>query len=160
VGGIKTSNYYSYRDKWCNIYSVDEDTYYVNEYETEMKDAVRINNVFEDEDFEYIERIFDALIGNLKEYVVVTEDADGNKEFSGKLSDAQIPAVVNAVIAYAAKKTVFDESQRQNGIDLPVIKNDVFVKEVRGRANLNGDGIIENLFGEIIVSGSEETNKA
>jgi len=51
------------------------------------------------------------LIGNLKEYVVVTEDADGNKEFSGKLSDAQIPAVVNAVIAYAAKKTVFDESQ-------------------------------------------------
>ncbi|NLU27682.1 MAG: hypothetical protein GXX00_11225 [Hungateiclostridium thermocellum] len=155
-GGIKTSNYYSYRDKWCNIYSVDEDTYYVNEYETEMKDAVRINNVFEDEDFEYIERIFDALIGNLKEYVVVTEDADGNKEFSGKLSDAQIPAVVNAVIAYAAKKTVFDESQRQNGIDLPVIKNDVFVKEVRGRANLNGDGIIENLFGEIIVSGSEE----
>jgi len=111
-----------------------------------MKDAVRINNVFEDEDFEYIERIFDALIGNLKEYVVVTEDADGNKEFSGKLSDAQIPAVVNAVIAYAAKKTVFDESQRQNGIDLPVIKNDVFVKEVRGRANLNGDGIIENLF--------------
>jgi len=69
-----------------------------------MKDAVRINNVFEDEDFEYIERIFDALIGNLKEYVVVTEDADGNKEFSGKLSDAQIPAVVNAVIAYAAKK--------------------------------------------------------
>jgi len=30
------------------------------------------------------------------------------------------------------------------------------VKEVRGRANLNGDGIIENLFGEIIVSGSEE----
>jgi len=28
-----------------------------------MKDAVRINNVFEDEDFEYIERIFDALIG-------------------------------------------------------------------------------------------------
>lgn len=156
--GIKNESNYTYRDNWMSIYHGynDKDTYYVNEYEKEMKDAVTIRNFFEDEDAQYIERIFDALIGNLKEYVVVGENSDGSKEFSGKLSDAQIPALVNAVTAYVAKQTVFDSHMERSEIGVPNLKSDIFVKEIRGRANVNGDGIIENLFGELIISGSEE----
>lgn len=156
--GNRNERYYSYRDNWCNIYNryTDEDTYYINEYENEMKDAVKFDNFFEDEDAQYIERIFDAMIGNLKEYVIVGENSDGSKEFSGKLSDAQIPALINAVTAYAAKQSVFDDQGANNEFEIPAIKSDVFVKEISGRANTDEAGIIENLFAELILSGSEK----
>jgi len=157
VGGVLKDGFFRYSDSWSTIYhNYNRETYYLYEKEVEDKDVPAFENFFEDEEFEYIERIFDALIGNLKEYVIVAENSDGTKEFSGELSDAQIPALVNAVMAYAAKKTVFDSPSGQNEFDIPYLKNDVFVKEVRGRANVNGDGIVENLFGEIVISGSEE----
>ncbi|ODM27862.1 hypothetical protein A7W90_17515 [Clostridium sp. Bc-iso-3] len=158
LAGSEKESFYSYRDNWCSMYynSNDADTYYVNEYESEDKDAVTLNNFFEDKDAEYIEKIFDALIGNLKEYVIVGENPEGSKEFSGRLSDGQIPALVNAVTAYAAKQSVFDRTVGYNEFDMPSLKNDVFVKEISGRANVNADGIIENLFGEFILAGSEK----
>jgi hypothetical protein len=62
-----------------------------------------------------IERIVDAFVGNLKDYVSVSVRADGSKVFTGSLSEAQIPALVNAIASYATKQYL-----TQSGVVRPV----------------------------------------
>ena len=50
-----------------------------------------------------MEKIADALVGNLKDAVVVTENSDGSKTLSGSLSESQIPALINAVVSLQSK---------------------------------------------------------
>lgn len=152
----KKESRYVYWDRKCHItYNVEEDKYYVNEYAKEQEDVAKIDNPFEEERVQDFEKIFDALVGNLKEHVIVEENSDGSKEFSGSISDSQIPALVNAVSAYFFKQTVVGPNGSY-GLDIPQLVDDVFVKKVSGRASTNKDGLMENLFATVILSGKDK----
>lgn len=145
----------SYSDKKCNIwYNSWNDTYQIYEYEKETKNTP-FEDILKKDEMKDVEKIIDAGVGNLKDYVLVEEKTDGSKEFSGSLDDAQIPALVNAISSFAFKRTIPDFSEEM-GDDFSKIQNDVFIKSVIGKATVNKDGILERIYGAGIISGKDE----
>lgn len=154
--GPKRINY-SYRDKegsiWKDSYN---DTYYVSNYPMQS-DSKLFANPFKEDKFSDIEKIIDAFVGNLKDYVVVNEKSDGSKEFSGSLSEGQIPSLVNAVSSFAYKQTFtgmrYDSS---NDVSIPQLTSDLYIKDVKGKMVVNKDGIAESFFASGILSGKDK----
>lgn len=172
---------YSYTDLSTSInrYAYAQDVYYVHEFEGERSHITTHRaDPFKEEGAEDIEKIFDAMIGNLKNHVVVESNGDGTKKFSGSISDTQIPPIINAVASFAFKQSIgsYDtgvvslalKESDTTGLDdayegddywmkkILQLKRDVFIRTVSGRANVNEDGIIENLFASVILSGKDE----
>lgn len=154
-GKNKSSSYY-YSDKTCSVsHDYNQDIYYVNQYSDGNQNEF-IRNPFKEKEASDIEKIADALVGNLKDSVVVKENEDGSKELSGSLKEAQIPAIVNAVTSFQVKKKfgVFDNPDRQN--TMPKITKDIFVKEVKGNMTVGKNGVMQNLLGTGTLSGKED----
>lgn len=165
--GREKDDYYSYSDDSClisydlasNTYYVTEfinnnpDTYNVTEFTNNNPDDYKPENPFESEYAKDVEKIFDALVGNLKNYVSIKVNADGTKEFSGSLEDAQIPALVNAIASFGSKQFFNSSSYRQVEFEgeyqeesiygLPELSGDVSIKNVSANAIVNKDGIIQ-----------------
>jgi len=154
-----TDKYESYNDKYCHIrYNPWDDSYTVIEYDKEMETPL-FEDIFETDDtMKDIEKIIDAGVGNLKDYVIVEDKADGSKEFSGSLDNAQIPALVNAILSFLFKRTIPDIGATTEDI-FPNIQNDVYIKKITGKASVNTDGILERIYGSCIISGKDEDEK-
>lgn len=151
----ETTSRYTYADKKQSIDKNELDnTYYVFDYSAEMnqnrKGPADFRNPFNEKGATEVEKIVDAVVGSLKDYVQVEEGAEGGKVFSGSLSEAQVPAIVNAVSSFGIKQMLDNER------DLPDIESDIFVKKVVGSANENKAGYLENLTGEITLSGKDK----
>lgn len=152
--GNKRSRYY-YRDKECIVnYNQHKDMYNITEYPDGISGTL-FDNPFEADRANDMEKIFDALVGNLKDYVIVEENSDGSKQLSGSISEAQIPALVNAFASYAFKKE-FAGRDIDNEILIPEISNDIFVKKVNGKAVVNKDGILESIFASGVLAGKDK----
>jgi len=149
----KTEQYY-YADKNCNITKDDkQNIYYVTEY-TSPRENRSFRDPFKDKQAGDIERIADALVGNLKDSVVVTQNADGSKQLSGSLSESQIPSLVNAVVSLQSKNAF--GSRGNNESNMPKITKDIFVKEVKGNMLVNKDGLIQSVLGTGVISGKDD----
>lgn len=152
LGSTKNASYY-YSDKNLSI-STDESKkiYYVNEYEKPQESRMFLNPFAEKEAGD-VEKIADALIGNLKDSVVVKQNSDGSRELSGTLSETQIPALVNAVVSLQSK-TAFNSNSQDNY--MPKITNDIFVKDITGNMQVGSDGVIRSVLGTGTISGKDE----
>ncbi len=153
----KTFNNYSYSDKDCDIrkYGSDE-KYRVTEYEN-GKNNYGIGNFrdpFKEKTASEIEKIFDAAVGNLKNYVQLEELSDGRKEYKGSLSEAQIPTLISAVSSFLFREAVGNGGRGQNG--LPQLESDIFIKSVSGNAVESKSGLLESVIGEVIVTGKDK----
>lgn len=144
VEGDKKKQDYFYRD-------IDTIVNYDNEVDTYriLKNQDKGNwlkNPFKEQRAGDIEKISDAFVGNLKDYVVVSEKNDGSKELSGSISEAQIPALVNAVISYEVKGQFttnrFPGDQRSG---YPSITQDIFVKEAKGNMVVDKNGLLQSV---------------
>ncbi len=145
-------NGYNYSDKNTMIgFSNGDDTYHVTEF-TEERKFNSMNNPFKQGQAEDVEKIADAVVGSLKDYVVVKDNSDGSKELSGSLSEVQIPPLVNAVSSLMLKQQ-FNRPYQQQGLSLT---KDIYVKEVKGTASMNKDGVLENILGTAVLSGKDE----
>lgn len=156
-GKITTS--LSYNDEKCSIWSNpnDGDKYYVTEYKNQKERFVQkwFRNPFDEKGAGEVEKIFDAVVGSLKNYVTVEDRSEGGKVYSGSLSEAQIPALVNAVSSYLFKQNFYTNMMNGERVSLPKIENDIFIQKVTGRAVENSSGILESLIGEITLSGRD-----
>ncbi|KLU67296.1 hypothetical protein DEAC_c05080 [Desulfosporosinus acididurans] len=151
---INGNNYsrQTYFDKATYIrLSNDDPTYYVTEYTQERKDMA-FSNPFKENNADDAEKIADAIVGNLKDNVVVTENPDGSKVLSGSLTEVQIPSLINALASFEMKQQ-FNGQQDNN---LPHLSKDVFVKTIDGTAKINKDGVMESILGSAVVSGKDE----
>jgi hypothetical protein len=149
----ETTSRYSYSDKKQSINKSDLDnTYYVMEYPADVnrKGPAEFSNPFKEKGAAEIEKIVDTVVGSLKDYVQVEEGTDGGKVYSGSLSEAQVPAIVNAVSSFGIKQMLDNER------DLPEIESDIFVKKVVGTAVENKAGFLENVTGDITLSGKDK----
>ncbi|MDR3602331.1 MAG: hypothetical protein P4L49_17905 [Desulfosporosinus sp.] len=144
---------YSYSDKTSMISWQDNDpTYYVSEYTNpEERQAGFFSNPFKESSADDFEKIADAVVGSLKDQVVVTENSDGSLGLAGSLTEVQIPALVNAVVSLQLKQQ-FNGNRK----DMPHLTKDVFVKEVKGTAKVNKDGVMESILGTAVLSGKDE----
>ncbi|MDF2644555.1 MAG: hypothetical protein K0Q73_360 [Paenibacillus sp.] len=149
----ETTSSYSYSDNKLSVRKNGmDDTYYVTEYPANVnkKGPAEFDNPFKEKGAAEIEKIVDAVVGSLKDYVQVEEGNDGGKVYAGSLSEAQVPAVVNAVSSFGIKQMLNDE------MDLPGIESDIFVKKVVGTAVENKAGYLENVTGDITLSGKDK----
>ena len=155
--GSTTREDYNYSDKSGSIFKNDEQNiYYANEYTSPRENTVS-SNPFKEEGAADMEKIADALVGNLKDAVVVTENSDGTKTLSGTLRAEQIPALINAVVSLKSKDTFGNRYNNQsNESSIPKITKDVFVKEVKGNMVTTKDGFIQSVFGSGVISGKDE----
>lgn len=148
-----TNSYQTYSDTKTEIRLSESDpTYYVTEFSKE-REIESFNNPFKEEEAADVEKIIDAIVGSLKDHVVVTENADGSKEINGTLSQVQIPALVNAVASFQLKQE-FNGNRNQSS--MPQLVKDVFVSEVTGKAKVNKDGVLESILGIAVLSGEDE----
>ncbi|GAB6154961.1 hypothetical protein JCM17380_37120 [Desulfosporosinus burensis] len=141
----------TYSDKTTVIRVSESDpTYYVTEYTKEREDTT-FKNPFKEDSANDIEKIADAIVGSLKDHVIVTENSDGSKGLAGKLTEVQIPSLVNAVASFQLKQE-FNGNQNK----VPHLTKDVFVKEVNGTAKVNKDGVMESILGTVVLSGKDD----
>lgn len=157
TNGTKESYYYN--DKNSSIsHDSDEDFYRVIELK-DSKDKKIFTNPFEEKQAGDLEKISDALVGNLKDSVVVTQNADGSKKLSGSLTEAQIPALVNAVTSFQFKnqfRMYNPDEATGTRAKMSKITKDIFVKEVKGTMDVNKDGLIQNVLFTGTLSGKDE----
>lgn len=154
-GTNKESYHYSDRNGRIDKNS-NENIYYLTEYTT-PKELENLKNPFKEKHATDIEKISDAIVGNLKDSVVVTKNSDGSKQLSGTLNESQIPALINAVVSLQSKSQ-FDYSSR-NEDKMPKITKDIFVKGVKGNMVVSKDGLIQNVLGTGTISGKDENGK-
>lgn len=155
----ESSEFYSYNDEKQSVWKSGSDNKY---YVTERGDEGRpnhylFNNPFKEPGAREMEKIVDALVGNLKEYVQAEERPEGGKAYSGSLTETQVPALVNAVSSFAMKQMIRD--QRRYGdenLKLEEIESDIFIKKVTGTAIENANGILEHVEGNIVMSGKDK----
>lgn len=157
--GETTSNY-SYADQKMSIWkSATEDKYYMTEYPDDIGRSYgnKFRNPFNEKGAPEIEKIVDALVGNLKDYVQVEERPEGGRVYSGSLSEAQVPAVVNAVSSFGIKQLISDQSRIEQNSKMPEIESDVFVKKVSATIVENKAGLLENVTGDVTLSGKDKS---
>lgn len=153
-GNVYQSFYYT--DKNCRISGSDlgSSNALYNYVEYTQEQAVDVfNNPFKQNEAEDVEKIVDAVVGSLKDNVVVKDNADGSKAISGSLSEVQIPALVNAVASLQVKQAF----SNNNGLNarIPAITQDVYVKQIEGSATINPDGAMDYLLATLVMSGKD-----
>jgi len=156
VDGSKKTDDYNYSDLNGSIYKDSTKNIYVTTAFTTPHKITTSQNPFKEEGATDMEKIADAVVGNLKDAVVVNENSDGSKTLSGSLSEAQIPAVINAVVSLESKRTFGNISNNPNNeSSIPKITSDVFVKEVKGNMVTTKDGLIQTVLGTGVISGKD-----
>lgn len=163
--GIKNT-IYSYSDKTTNIFkSGTDDRYYVTEYSRERTIKTDNESPFENQRWKDIERILDAAVGNLRDYIVVEDKPDGSKELSGSVNQTQIPALPNVLASYFYKQNYAQErmayskdgtAPESQGSILAKVSEDIFVKEISGRAVVGKDGYIQSILADGKLSGKDK----
>lgn len=159
AGGEPSQNY-SYSDPTRSVWkSSQDDTYYVTEYTQSLQGREKpvFEDPFKEQGAAELEKVFDAVVGNLKDYVQSEERTDGGKTYSASLSEAQVPAIVNAVASFGIKQILADEGRSNRELPVPQFESDVYVKKVTGLANQLKGGILENMTGEVILSGKDKS---
>ncbi|MBX4266478.1 hypothetical protein [Clostridium estertheticum] len=159
IDGLKKTEGYTYSDINGDIYKdSSKNIYNITEFTSPHK-ITTSKNPFKEERATDMEKIADAVVGNLKDAVVVTQNPDGSKTLSGSLSEAQIPAVINAVVSLESKSVFgnrFNNSNNPNNEStIPKITSDVFVKEVKGNMVTTKDGLIQTVLGTGVISGKD-----
>jgi hypothetical protein len=155
-GGVKKENYF-YSDKIGFISkNSDQDVYYTTEYATPHETVV-LSDPFKEKGATDMEKIADALVGGLKDAVVVAENSDGSKTLSGSLSESQIPALINAVVSFQSKNEFGNGYNNQS--TMPKITKDVFVKSIKGNMVTTKEGLIQSVLGSGVLVGTDESGK-
>jgi hypothetical protein len=158
--GGNTYSHYTYSDPWMSVMkNSQDDVYYVNEFpDGRGGNWSAFSNPFEEDGAQEIEKIVDALVGNLKDYVQVEETSEGGKIYSGSLSSAQVPALVNAVTSFVMKQIIRDQGRfgDDDAAKFPEMESDIFVSKVTGTAVENASGLLENLVGEVVLNGKDK----
>lgn len=152
------SDNYNYIDKEVTIdYYSDGDKYFISKNKSNYVELIK--NPFKEPSAGDVEKIADAALGSLKDYVIVTEKADGSKEMSGSLSEAQIPAIINAITSFEFKNSFSwynIEKPGEKADKSNHISSDVFVKNAKGTIIADKNGIIKSLLAAAELSGKDE----
>jgi hypothetical protein len=158
-GSEKTESVY-YRDNEGYISYNDNDGIYRVIEQSNNEQWLTQKNPFKEKQAGDLEKIADALVGNLKDAVVVSQNPNGSKELSGTLSEAQIPSLVSAVVSFQFKSRfgsyVNNPNDRSN---MPKITQDIFVKEVKGKMVVDKNGLIQSVLGTGVLYGKDEQGK-
>ncbi len=149
------TNYY-YRDSEKSINTFGDEPYYVytNDSSPDSNETrLGLTDPFDEPIAQDIEKIADAFVSNMKDFVQVKDLDDGGKMYFGNLESAQIPALANALSSFALKYTVV-ESVR--GMDVIDIKDCIALGEVSAQVSQNADGLLDSGVGTMSATGTDK----
>lgn len=157
---------FRYRDRnqlvWKNF---NDGNLYVSQYpedyyENYPYDKIGFQDPFQEDGATEIEKIVDAVVGNLQNLVLVENADQGGYIYKGTLNASQVPALVNAVSSYAIKSSYNSERKYNNATYLPELSSDITVQSVSGEIQENADGLITKVSGELLLSGKDVNGAA
>lgn len=176
-GASQKLNFYK-QDSGMVMKADDSDIYYVQTGRPERQGEEKRSKPAKPVDQaipQQVETVIDALVGNLKDYVGIDEKADGSKEVSLQLTNAQIPAVVNAIVPIALKQASSEHGNKDrekagNGAELPFhndflankpqLTQDIKIDKVDLKAVIGTDNFITHQEADITVSGKDDAGTA
>lgn len=161
--GDKSIINYKYGDKDISIFKDSiSDVYYLTEYPGGTNNFDFFKDPFKMKEAADVERIFDALVGNMKDFVVANDMGNGNTEISASISEGQIPSLINAVTSFGFKQ-ISNQMNRGQGFTgdelvdtIKNMKSDIFVKNASGKMTVNKDGIVIKATGSGTLSGKDD----
>lgn len=112
-----------------------------------------LENPFEEEQAEDVEKIVDAFVGSLQD-VIQVEEIDNKKIYIGNLSDTQVPSLINALFSFAFKYSIFNEHNIKKW-NAPYPNSNIYITNISGKAVENEDRILENIIGRASVSAED-----
>lgn len=157
----KQFEYYNYRDRNQSIRKNSNDgnlyvTKYTDDfYENYPYDTIGFNDPFQEEGSAEIEKIVDAVVGNLQDLVFVENADNGAYNYSGNLNASQVPALVNAVSSYVIKNNYNSERKYNKATYLPELSSDITIQSISGQVKENQDGLITNVNAELVLTGKD-----
>lgn len=167
----KTVNVYKQKDQ-AIIKSSDSDVYNVmkNNGDQQSRDkeeqkqpdmnSAKINNA---------EKVIDALTGSIQNYIGSTKKQDGTQDVSLKMSENQIPAVVNALVPLAVQnmgsaKFADREMNTPFASDIqaksPKLVDEIKIVNVDMTAKIGTDNMLINQTLNITLTGNDAAGKA
>ncbi|WP_333860933.1 hypothetical protein [Clostridium sp.] len=156
-GSTKIERYY-YRDKNSYITknpSINGNIYYLTEYSNEKdKNLSVLENPFKEDKAADIEKIADAVVGNLKDSVTVTEKQDGTKEISGSLNNTQIPTLINALTSFKFKSSYGNIISSENV--MPKLTKNIFVDSIKGNMTTDKNGLVKTILASGTLNGIDK----
>lgn len=119
------------------------------------------------ENIKDIEKVIDALAGNIKNYTTLNTKADGSKDIALELSKDQISPVANALTSLAfrnmdMKKHDMKENCQMDidiNSELPKLRDDIRIESINMNASIDKDDMIKNQTALITVSGKDSDGK-
>ncbi|MDF2503967.1 hypothetical protein [Clostridium sp.] len=160
-GSDKTDSYY-YTDKNTLITKDTgngiSDQYAVTNFKDGKNDNKWLTNPFDEDRTTDIEKIADAIVGNLKDSVVVNEKSDGSKELSSSLNNTQIPSIANALVSFEFKNLYANPNDTRS--KMPKLIKDIFVKNVKGTMTTNKNGLIKTALASGVLSGKDKNGQS
>lgn len=156
IEGKNKRESYIYNDSNSSIvFDSNRDVYNVTEWDGKA-DNKSSRNPFKEKEAGDIEKIVDALVANLRDYVVVSQNPDGSKVISGSLNESQIPALINAVVSFQMKNNL---KWRVDQLGLPVVTKDIYISEIKGKMVVDKNGVMQSILGTGVLKGKDEQDK-
>lgn len=112
-----------------------------------------------------VETVVDTLVGNMKNNVTVTNNADGAKTVAIKLNENEIVPLVNAVTSMAMTKgndepMMNEKAGKMNFKNLvPQLTSDIKVTSVDVTGDINKDNTIKDQTAKIMITGKDAQGK-
>lgn len=153
--GDKQYEHFTFRDEQIYAWRDGDSKFYVTEYPEGNPYWRAFSNPFAEEEAADFERIVDALVGNLKDYIIVESAADGGQVYRGTLTELQVPALVNAVLSFLVKQTMTD-SGGPDAREIPRLVDDIYVKRISGRSEQEDSQLLRKFEGEVVISGADK----
>ena len=154
--GNEVTSSYTYSDKDRMIYHYsDDDSYsvYNKDDSDDVDDKFGITDPFEEPIAADIEKIADAFVSNMKDFVQVKELDDGGKIYFGNLESSQIPALANAISSFLIKYSVAENLRYMDVIN---IKDSISLGEVSAQVSQNADGLLDSGVASVSATGTDE----
>lgn len=157
----KTVSVFKESDKTITKTS-DSDVYNVMQFNKTngKKDLNKAEGKISPERLQSLTNIVDALVGNMKSYFSLSNNADGSKTVSVKLSESQVLPIANAVASAVMKdRSTFDVKENKLGsnlkLDVPKLESDISVTSLDVTANINKDNIIDSQVINVTLVGKD-----
>jgi hypothetical protein len=159
-----------------NYYYVDKNTI-INKPENSSSYSVtnftngtnwNMTNPFSEDRASDLEKIADAIVGNLKDSVAVNVKQDGSRELSGSLNNTQIPSLINALVSFQFKNSFggnvaavssSGKEETDGRLNVPRLTDNIFVKNIKGTVTTDKNGLIKTVLGSGVLSGTDKNGK-
>lgn len=155
--GETSSFWYEDLEKSISYHSA-EDAYYQSNFSGNDERSISIQDPFEEDIAKDVEKVADAFVSNMKDYVQTKDTADGGKLYFGSVDSSQMPVFANALSSFFMKYSFLDEYNCDQ-MGMPKLDGSLYCNEVSGKISQNADGLLDSIVGTAALIGTEKSGE-